>query len=178
MGMANVSETRKIMTKPLPEILDEIEESLKLADAAAVNAREAAVEARIAGEKAAEDARKAGEKAAREARKAGEQAAIEVRKSGEKAIELATLTFNERIDKVEQTVEQHVLAINERIDRVEQTVKQTTLTINERIDKVEQIANKALQLAELLKLSVTEGVVTIDRIISGKTPDARSVPKK
>ena len=129
--MANAGETRKIMTKPLPEILDEIEDSIKLADEAAKIAREAAAEAR-----------KAGEKAAGEARKAGEQAAIEVRKSGEKAIE------------------------------------QATLAINERIDKVEQIANNALHLAELLKLSVTEGFVVVDRIISGKPPDVKGAPKK
>jgi hypothetical protein len=89
--MANVGETRKIMTKPLPEILDEIEDSIRLADEAAKDAREAAVEAR-----------KAGEKAAGEARKAGEQAAMEARKSGEVAIEQVTLAINQRIDKVEQ----------------------------------------------------------------------------
>jgi len=56
--MADSSESRKIMTKPLPQILDEIEDSIKLADDAAKNAREAAVEARKAGEKAFNDATK------------------------------------------------------------------------------------------------------------------------
>lgn len=54
--MVNGRETKKIMTKPLPQILDEIEDSISLADEAAKNAREAAVEARKAGEKAAHDA--------------------------------------------------------------------------------------------------------------------------
>jgi len=53
--MAN-GEANRIMTKPLPEILAEIEDSIRLADEAARNAREAAVEARKAGEKAANDA--------------------------------------------------------------------------------------------------------------------------
>ena len=42
--MADEIETKKIMTKPLPQILDEIEDSIKLADEAAKNAREAAEE--------------------------------------------------------------------------------------------------------------------------------------
>ena len=50
--MADESEARKIMTKPLPQILDEIEESIKLANDAAKNAREAALEANKAGERA------------------------------------------------------------------------------------------------------------------------------
>lgn len=54
--MVDESKTKKIMTKPLPQILDEIEDSIRLADEAAKNAREAAVEARKAGEKAAHDA--------------------------------------------------------------------------------------------------------------------------
>lgn len=51
-------QTSKIMTKPLPQILDEIEESILKADEAAKNARDAAEEARRAGEKAASEASK------------------------------------------------------------------------------------------------------------------------
>jgi F0F1-type ATP synthase membrane subunit b/b' len=62
--MPNVGESKaakevpqkKIMTQPLPQILDEIEDSLRKADEAAKNAREAADEARQAGEKAANEA--------------------------------------------------------------------------------------------------------------------------
>jgi uncharacterized protein (UPF0147 family) len=54
--MANTNESRKIMTKPLPEILDELEDSIKLADEAAKNAREAAEEARKAVENATSEA--------------------------------------------------------------------------------------------------------------------------
>jgi t-SNARE complex subunit (syntaxin) len=58
----------KIMTKPLPVILDElenyihrVEEAVKLAQAAAKDSRAAADQARESGEKAAEAARKAAE---------------------------------------------------------------------------------------------------------------------
>jgi hypothetical protein len=47
---------KKIMTQPLPQILDEIEDSIRLANDAAKNARDAANEARKAGEKAANEA--------------------------------------------------------------------------------------------------------------------------
>ena len=54
--MADEMKSKKIMTKPLPQILDEIEDSITLADEAARNARQAAEEARKAGEKAASEA--------------------------------------------------------------------------------------------------------------------------
>jgi transcription antitermination factor NusA-like protein len=57
-SMSDTSDIKKIMTKPLPEILADIEDSIRLADEAAKNAREAALEARKAGEKAANDATK------------------------------------------------------------------------------------------------------------------------
>ncbi len=60
----------KIMTKPLPQILDEledyigrVEEAVRQARAAAGESREAAAQAKLAGEKAAEAARKAAEAA-------------------------------------------------------------------------------------------------------------------
>jgi hypothetical protein len=43
--------TPKIMTEPLPQILDEIEDSINSANAAARDARQAAEEARKAGER-------------------------------------------------------------------------------------------------------------------------------
>jgi len=106
--MGSNSETRKIMTKPLPQILDEIEDSIRLADQAAKNARDAAVEARKAGEKAANE-----------------------------AIRIA----------------------------------------NERIAKVEKMAKDAMQLAELLKLAVMDGVAVVDKRLSEKAPDIDSAPK-
>ena len=97
--MVDEIETRKIMTKPLPQILDEIEDSIKLANEAAKSAREAAEQARKAGEKAA-----------------GEAARVAA----------------------------------------------------EKIAKVEQKADKAMQLAELLKAAIIEAVTTTEKRLSGK----------
>ncbi len=57
--MVNDSESKQnFMTKPLPQILNEIGDSIRLADEAAKSARNAALEAREAGEKAAREATK------------------------------------------------------------------------------------------------------------------------
>ncbi len=65
----------KIMTKPLPQILDEledyigrVEEAVRQAKVAAAESREAAAQAKSAGEKAAEAARKAADAAVAKAR--------------------------------------------------------------------------------------------------------------
>ncbi len=97
--MVDEIETKKIMTKPLPQILDEIEDSIKLANEAVKSAREAAEQARKAGEKAA-----------------GEAARVAA----------------------------------------------------EKIARVEQKADKAMQLAELLKVAVLEAVIAIEKRLSGK----------
>jgi methyl-accepting chemotaxis protein len=71
--MVEEIKTKKIMTKPLPQILDEIEDSIRQANEAADNARAAAEEARKAGEKAAgEAARVAAESIAKVQKKAAE----------------------------------------------------------------------------------------------------------
>jgi hypothetical protein len=54
--MASEKTAPKIMTEPLPRILDEIEDSIRAANEAAKDARQAAEEARRAGEKAASEA--------------------------------------------------------------------------------------------------------------------------
>ena len=107
--MADESEARKIMTKPLPQILDEIEESIKLANDAAKNARAAALEANKAGERA----------------------------------------FNE-----------------------------ATRVANERIDGVEQIARSALQLAELLKLALVNGITAVDKKLTEETSAKNKAAKQ
>jgi len=65
-----VDKLPKIMTKPLPEILDElesyirrVEEAVKAAQSAARESKEAAAQAKISGEKAAEAAKKAADAA-------------------------------------------------------------------------------------------------------------------
>ena len=71
---------KRIMTQPLPQILDEIEDSIGLADEAAKDAR-----------KAAEEARQAGEKAANEAARVASEAISRVEKIAKEALELAKL---------------------------------------------------------------------------------------
>jgi len=73
-------ERSKIMREPLPQILDEIENSIKLANEAAKSAREAA-----------EAARKAGEKAANEAARVAAEAIAKVEQVAKNAMQLAEL---------------------------------------------------------------------------------------
>lgn len=73
-------EAPEILTKPLPQILDEIEASIKMADEAAKSAK-----------KSAEDAHKAGEKAASDATRAANQAIANVQQTANNAMELAEL---------------------------------------------------------------------------------------
>jgi F0F1-type ATP synthase membrane subunit b/b' len=71
---------KKIMTQPLPQILDEIEDSIKKADEAAKDARAAA-----------DEARKAGEKAATEAARVAAEAISRVEQVAKNALQLAEL---------------------------------------------------------------------------------------
>jgi hypothetical protein len=107
--MVDSDKPRKIMTKPLPQILDEIEDSIRLADEAAKNARDAAVEARTAGERAFSEA---------------------------------------------------------------------TRIANERIDDVEQIAKNAMQLAELLKLALIDGLAAVNKRLTEEETTTESTPQK
>ena len=70
----------KIHTEPLTQILDEIEDSIRLANEAAKNARDAA-----------EEARRAGEKAAGEAARVAAEAVAKVDEVAKKALQLAEL---------------------------------------------------------------------------------------
>ena len=72
---------KSIMVKPLPQILDEIEESIGSADAAAKDARQAAEEARNTP----------GEKAANEAARVAAQAIARVEDVARRGLELAEL---------------------------------------------------------------------------------------
>ncbi len=101
--MANEIAIKKIMTKPLPQILDELEDSIKLADEAAKNAREAA-----------EEARKAGEKAAREAAKVAAEAISKVEQIASNAMqqaELLNLALRDGIVAVEKRLLGEAIAI-------------------------------------------------------------------
>lgn len=87
---------KKIMTQPLPQILDEIENSITLADEAAKNAREAA-----------EEARKAGEKAANEAARVASEAIARVEQIAKNALQLAEL-LNSALTEAAVTLEKRL----------------------------------------------------------------------
>ena len=92
--MVENGKSRKIMTKPLPQILDEIEDSIRLADEAAKNARDAAVEARKAGDRAFTEATKIANKRIDEV----EQIAKNALKLGE-LLKLAVMDGVTTVDK-------------------------------------------------------------------------------
>jgi len=94
--MSAEERSKKIMTKPLPEILDELEDSIKLADEAAKDAR-----------KAAEEARKAGEKAANEAARVTAEAITKVEETAKEALQLAKLLHS--------AVKDAIVAIEKRL---------------------------------------------------------------
>ena len=110
----------KIMTKPLPEILDElenyimrVEEAVKMAQTAAKESKEAAAQARVSGEKAAEAAKKAAEAAVA---KVKEEAAKAVDTLGMKVSVLET-ELNTLKDKASQealAVDRAFLALKDK----------------------------------------------------------------
>jgi len=101
-----------IMTKPLPVILDElenyikrVEEAVKLAQGAARDSREAADQARESGERAAEAAKKAAEAAVAKVR---EEAA---RKAD--ALNARIDEVSENLASLEDKVKQEVIALDD-----------------------------------------------------------------
>ncbi len=77
----------KIHTEPLTQILDEIDDSVRLANEAAKDAR-----------KAAEEARRAGEKAANEAARVAAEAIAKVNEAVQRALQLAELVKQAGMD--------------------------------------------------------------------------------
>ena len=162
--MAATSEQRKIMTKPLPEILDEIEESIGLADEAAKNAREAAVEIRNSADMAIKEAKDLAQERISNVENKMTKELSQLRASTEHSIEDATRAINDRIAKLEQTS-------NDRIAKLEQA-------LNKRLDEIGQVAAAGFQLAELLKAALSEGVLAMDRKISGKDAGTEELPER
>ncbi len=102
----------KIMTKPLPEILDElenyikrVEEAVRLAQAAAKDSRDAADMAKEAGEKAAEAAKKAAEAAVAKVRDEATRVADALRDRIEEV--------HEHVCNLEEMVKQEAIAVDD-----------------------------------------------------------------
>lgn len=89
----------KIMSKPLPQILDEMDENTRLAAEAAA----AALRAKDEAMRSAEQARLSGEKAGREAGEAADRAIGETRDQLNKKIDDLKLNMDEAIKKARST---------------------------------------------------------------------------
>ena len=101
----------KIMTKPLPEILDElenyihrVEEAVKMAQSAAKDSRAAADQAKESGERAAEAARKAAQAAVAKVR---EEAARRADALDDRIAEVS-----ENLDSLKDKLKQEVVALD------------------------------------------------------------------
>ena len=114
------SEMPKIMTKPLPQILDEledytkrVEEAVRLAHAPAKESRDAAAQAKESGEKAAEAARKAAETAVARVREEAAKAIDTINKRIS-AFEADVANFKEKVNRETFTLDQAFLAAREK----------------------------------------------------------------
>ncbi|MFC1861111.1 hypothetical protein ACFLYL_02370 [Chloroflexota bacterium] len=110
----------KIMTMPLPEILEElenyirrVEEAVKHAQAAAKESRQAAAEAKESGEKAAEAAKKAAEAAVAKFKQEADKA-LDTLGTRVSAIEVELNTFKERVNQEALAVDRAFLTLKER----------------------------------------------------------------
>lgn len=110
----------KIMTEPLPQILDEledyirrVEEAVRQAQAAAKESREAAAQAKVSGEKAAEAAKKAAEAAVA---KVKEEAAKAIDTMGVRvsAIESEMNTLKEKVSQEALALDRAFLAAKDK----------------------------------------------------------------
>ena len=110
----------KIMTLPLPQILDElesyikrVEEAVKQAQTAAKESREAATQAKVSGEKAAEAARKAAEAAVAKVKEEAAKAVdtLGVRVSG---IESELNALKEKVSQEALAIDRAFLALKDK----------------------------------------------------------------
>ena len=102
----------KIMTKPLPVILDELEDYIKRVEEAVRMAQAAARDSRSA----ADQAKEAGENAADAARKAADAAVAKVREDATKATDALNNRITEVIEELDDLtdkVKQEVIALDE-----------------------------------------------------------------
>ena len=115
----------KIMTKPLPVILDELEHYIQRVEAAVKAARSAAKDSRAHADKAKES----GEKAAQAARKAAEAAVAKVKKEADGRADvldnrIAEVSENlgSLIDKAREEATRRADVLNDRIDEISENL--------------------------------------------------------
>ncbi len=101
----------KIMTKPLPEILDELENYIKRVEEAVIVAQTAARDSR----EAAAQAKESGEKAAEAAKKAAEGAVAKVKEEAAKAVDTLDIrvsAIESELNTLKEKVSQEALAMD------------------------------------------------------------------
>jgi hypothetical protein len=101
----------KIMTKPLPQILDELEDYIRRVEDAVKQAQAAAKESR----EAAAQAKASGEEAAAAAKKAAEVAVAKVREEAAKAIDAMGIRVSgleSELNALKEKVREEALAVN------------------------------------------------------------------
>ena len=111
----------RIMTQPLPQILDDLEEYTKRVEEAARQAREAAAQAKASGERAAEAARKAAEAAVAAVREEANRATNALREETNKAtnalgarvstLETELSTLKENVTQEAQSLDKAFVAL-------------------------------------------------------------------
>ena len=107
-------EQPKIMTKPLPEILDELENYIKRVEEAVRQARAAAKDAW----EAAEQAKLSGEKAAKAAKEAADAAVIRVRDEAARANEAVNTRVTDLeagLNELKENVKQEAFAVDQAL---------------------------------------------------------------
>jgi DNA-binding NtrC family response regulator len=109
----------KIMTKPLPEILDELESYIRRVEEAVGVAQQAARESKGA----AAQARESGEKAADSARQAAETAVAAVRDEASKTTEALILRVSD--------LEKEIMQLKEKINRESKAIDQAFLALKD-----------------------------------------------
>ncbi len=107
-------EQPKIMTKPLPDILDElenyimrVEEAVREARAAAKDAREAAAQAKLSGEMAAEAAKKAADAAVAKVREEAARA--------NEAVNTRVTDLEIELNELKEKVKQEAFAVDQAL---------------------------------------------------------------
>ena len=109
-------ESSEILTKPLPQILEEIERSIRLANEAAQGTKEAAEQARKSANEVAikaEAVTKSAENMARQAREAGKAAAEEAMRRAEEAFRKAEEALKKSEVALPQTLVRRVVSSRE-----------------------------------------------------------------
>jgi uncharacterized phage infection (PIP) family protein YhgE len=105
------SKQPKIMTKPLPEILDELENYIRKVEEAVYQAQAAAKDSR----EAAAQAKESGEKAADAAKKAADAAVAKVREEAHKAIDALGMKVSDlenELNMLKEKMSQEALALD------------------------------------------------------------------